>query len=216
MKTEIVIFILLTVAVVYLIKTSRYESGVYTFKEYPQMIEMHSDLKHNHTKIVQEIANLKIKDPVGIYYGDVYSGDKIKKIKEGSGWTFWNNERKDWFHYPVVYEGKMLDCENKLPTLYNIARKNKGKLHSLYVSALKPGGSIDKHNDGDHIKNTLGHRIMTYHYYVDSPPGSSIGVVNREYPQKTGEYFIFDNSKEHWVFNRSKSWRIALVAKFDV
>jgi len=217
MKNKLVIFILLTIIVViYIIKKAKERKGVYTFKNFPQMESMHLKLKHNHIKIQKEIAELKIEDPVGIYYGDVYSGEKIKKIKEGSGWTFWDNKRKDWYHFPVVYNGKMMDCKSKLPTLYKIVEKNRSKLHSLYVSALKPGGSIDKHNDGDHIKNTLGHKIMTYHYYVDSPTGSSIGVVDREYPQKTGEYFIFDNSKEHWVYNRSKSWRIAIVAKFDV
>lgn len=217
----ILLIIILLIIILLIMAHNSKNKYVYNINNFPIVNRMHNDLMNNFNQIVIESKEL-LKDKINnnrkaveIYYGDVYSGTKIKSIINGSGWTIWDNGRKDWYQYPIVYNSKMLlQTKNMIPTIYKIIEPYKNNLHSLYVSILQPNGSIDKHYDGDHVNKTLGKKILSYHLYLDAPPTSIIGVHDKEYIQKTGEYFIFDNTKLHWVKNNSNYYRIAIVCKF--
>lgn len=223
-KNMIIITLILLMITFYILITkylSREPKSVYTLNDFRQLKKLDTSLRLNFALLRDEVLLLlknKTYTDTYIAYGDVYSPKKkniLESLKKGNGWSVWENTRKDWFHYPLSYEQKMLSyTRNKVPNLYSIIDIHKNRFHSVYISALKPFGTIDPHYDGDHITQTLGKKIMTYHFYFDAPDVSIIGVDNDEYEQKTGECFIFDNTKTHWVKNKSNKWRIGLVGKF--
>ena len=212
-----------TVCTVCDVSDKTYDDDTYTLDDFKSIQPLHNKLQMNFITLQMEVKKLlhdKTHTKTEIYYGDVYSPEKkniLESLKNGNGWSVWGNERKDWFHYPITYDSKMLTHTKKtLPDLYEIIEPYKNNFHSIYISALKPHGSIDPHHDGDHVTETLGKKILTYHFYFDAPPTSIIGVNGKEYEQKTGEYFIFDNTKTHWVKNKSDKWRIGIVGKFYI
>lgn len=224
--------IICAIVILYLIKQSCFSNiinknninkDIYQIDDFKSIEPLNTQLKLNFNILQHEVKDLlrnKTHTSTKISYGDVYSPEKkniLESLKNGNGWSVWGNERKDWFHYPIAYDSKMLTHTKKtIPDLYKIIEPYKNNFHSIYISALKPHGSIDPHHDGDHVTETLGKKILTYHFYFDAPPTSIIGVNDKEYKQKTGEYFIFDNTKIHWVENTSDEWRIGVVGKFYV
>ena len=205
------------------INTNVKSKDVYKINDFKSIEPLHDELCLNFNILQKEVLGLlnnKTDTATEIFYGDVYSPEKkkiLESLKNGNGWSVWGNERKDWFHYPISYNNNMLShAKNNVPNLYKVVNSHKHKFHSVYISALIPHGSIDPHHDGDHVSQTLGKKILTYHFYFDAPPTSIIGVNGKEYEQKTGEYFIFDNTKTHWVKNKSDKWRIGIVGKFYI
>lgn len=84
-------------------------------------------------------------------------------------------------------------------------------LGGVLITRIPPGCGIDRHRDDSwHVRT-----FEKFYVSVQSAPGAIFGCehdgVIEELEPKTGECWLFDNKKTHWVENRSNVERITLI-----
>lgn len=175
--------------------------------------EKYDDIKKELDQLAKHgVSDLKISS--GLIYreeGNIFADDVRKQDKWIQSWE----NKGDWIVYPIIYNGKIFDNSIiSLPVLFGIVKPFTHKFHSLFISRLKPGGEIPEHNDGDDSKSNIDKKRLTYHYNIDSPPGSYINVGDKHIEQKDKGTLVFDAAFNHHVKNSSKFPRTIICGKF--
>ena len=82
------------------------------------------------------------------------------------------------------------------------------RLGGILITKLPAGGVIEPHVDfGWHAK-----KYDKFYVAVQNDPGAVFGFPDGEIHAKAGEAWWFRNDVEHWVSNKSRSDRIAMIA----
>lgn len=122
-------------------------------------------------------------------------------LKSGDFSAFADEHDSVW--YPVVDE-----IPEALPLIFDVMTKVKGeRLGGVLITKLPSGGQIKPHIDSG------WHAAYYDKYYVpiENYSGATFEFEDGTIEPDFGEVYWFDNSKQHWVNNKSCGERIAMI-----
>jgi len=83
------------------------------------------------------------------------------------------------------------------------------ELGGILITRVPPGKAVYPHSDAGHWHPD--YYISKYLLLLSSAPGQTFCFENEQHTGNTGDLFLFDNSKVHWVTNDSDVDRISLI-----
>jgi hypothetical protein len=118
-----------------------------------------------------------------------------------------NREEFNGPHDAEWYEAASVIPEVK-DIVFPIMEEVKGeRLGMVLCTKLPPGGEIKPHVDG----GWHAEYYKKYYVSVKNKPGAVFYFENGSIDPDEGEVYEFNNAKPHWVENKSKEDRIALI-----
>jgi hypothetical protein len=160
---------------------------------------------------------------------DLWNTHRIRKESPGSPhaqmsdiWVRYNDvapyessgdyRRFNDVHVPIWYPAYDVLAPFVRPVIAELMARVEGEmLGGVLITKIPPGGRIAPHLDyGWHVEY-----YEKFYLSIQSAPGSIFGCddggIIEQLNPKTGEIWLFDNKKNHWVVNGSDIDRITMI-----
>jgi aspartyl/asparaginyl beta-hydroxylase (cupin superfamily) len=159
--------------------------------------------KERAQEIIDEYHNNKRKDQMYLPY-------PARKLYSDEDWNIIPIQWKGAKLKDHLDDNKFIDVDTEFPILAKTIEEVFGEYQTAGAfSRLKANSKIKPHRG-------LPVNVLRFHFGIDVPPGSDIGIRVRDEKRywKNGEIIIFDDRIEHEAWNNSNQDRVVLIIDF--
>lgn len=202
----IIVLIICVLLVIFAPKSNNF------FKEYPEEIKNIAENKD----IISELFMRFYKN------GDIQLNDEfllkgMPEIKDGV--------KLEWQTFPddKIIEGdvkilpislfSIINEENK--RVFNVLCKNLTSARDVYFIKISPGACIKKHTGWADVCNSSLRFLYCFNAFCFSPDECGIWVNGEVKKISKDDFYIYDASKEHSIYNNTYDDIILLIIDFD-
>lgn len=155
----------------------------------------YQDLKDNYVDIKSEILDLN---------NNGYQGPAMIDMDHIQG-NYFGNEAAGWKPMWIKLLGSYSNITNRLPTLYNIAKKYPN-LMILHCSVMEPNTILKMHYG-------ISQGLWRLHFGIDIPDGNTgLNLCGNTIKWAEGEGFMWDDTLLHAAWNLTNNKRLIIFA----